>query len=191
MGMIITENSTTALWLNLVQTAGQSCQQQLDQELESYLVFMLMRHIDDTGLADTILAPQYLQGMQTQGQSGVQQLQTVADQCLLFSGLFPKRSRRRLVKAHYYVDLGRSAYMQLASRVKRAYAELYENLSRHFVEMMDILQALRFSTNPSQLDSLLLIDYWQQCDSQYARRLLQERYGQALLRIPESDQDPN
>ena len=75
--------------------------------------------------------------------------------------------------------------MQLASRVKQAYAELYTNLSRHFVEMMDILQALRFSAKPSELDSLLLLDYSQQCDSQYARRLLRERYGQALIHIDE------
>jgi hypothetical protein len=185
MGMIITENSTTELWVKLVQNAGQTCQQELDVELESYLVFMLMRHVDDTGLADAVLAPRYLQGMQTQGQSGIQQLQTVADQCLLFSGLFPKRSRRRLVKAHFYVDLGRSAYMQLASRVKQVSADLYENLSRHFVEMMDILQALRFSENSAELDSLLLLDYWQDCDSQYARRLLQERYGHALQPLRE------
>ena len=183
MGMIITENSTTELWVKLVQHAGETCQQELDVELESYLVFMLMRHIDDTGLADAVLGPRYLEGMQAQGQSGIQQLQDVADQCLLFSGLYPKRSRRRLVKAHYYVDLGRSAYMQLASRVKQVYAELYENLSRHFVEMMDILQALRYSAHSEQLDSLLLIDYWQDCDSQYARRLLQERFGQATLQL--------
>ena len=183
MGMIITENSTTALWQQLVHHAGQSCQRQLDQELESYLVFMLMRHVADTSLADRVLAPDYLKGMQTGGQSGIQQLQTVADQCLLFSGLFPSRSRRRLVKAHYYVDLGRSAYMQLASRVKRASAELFGNLSQQFVEMMDILQALRFNADKSQLDSLLLIDYWQHCDSAYARRLLQERYGEALVQM--------
>jgi hypothetical protein len=49
--------------------------------------------------------------------------------------------------------------------------------------MMDILQALRFSTNTEELDSLLLIDYWQDCDSNYARRLLQQRYGQAIVQL--------
>ncbi len=185
MGVILTENSTTALWVKLVQNAGESCQQPLDVELESYLVFMLMRHQGDIGLADTVIAPRYLQGMQAQGQSGIQQLQTVADQCLLYSGLFPQHASRRLVKARYYVDLGRSAYMLVAERVKSISAVLYENLSRQFVDLMDILQALRFSANTAELDSLLLIDYCRECDSQYARRLLQERYGNALLTLPD------
>ncbi len=183
MGVIITNKTATEMWQNLVHTASESRHLQLDEELESYLVFMLMRHLQDTGLANSVVAISYLKGMQTQGQSGIQQLQTVGDQCLLFSGLYPMRSRRRLVKAQYYVDLGRSAYMQMADRVKQVYVQLYENLSRHFVEMMDILQALRYSANPEQIDSLMLIENWQDNDSQYARQLLQERFGQANIHL--------
>lgn len=180
MAMIITEHTNTEMWQKLVQHAGEHCHLTLDEELESYLVFMLMRHLDDTALADTVIAPRYLKGLLMQGRSGIQQLQTVGDQCLLFSGLFPKRTRRRLVKASYYVDIGRSAYLQLADRLKQTYAQLYQNLSTHFVEMMDILQALRFSARAEELDSLLLIDYSRENDSQYARKLLQERFNHSL-----------
>lgn len=179
MSEIITNKTATEMWQNLIHGASELCHQSLDEELESYLVFMLMRHLQDTGLAHRVLAPDYLTGMQTQGQSGIQQLQSVGDQCLLFSGFYPMRSRRRLVKARYYVDLGRSAYMQMADRVRQAYVQLYENLSRHFVEMMDVLQALRYSAHAEKMDSLMLIENWQDSNSQYARQLLQERYAQA------------
>lgn len=184
MGIIITEHSNTELWQKLVQAAGDQCQCHLDEELESYLVHMLIRHIDDADLADTVIAPRYLEGLLAQGQSGIQQLQTVGDQCLLFSGLFPKRSRRRLVKASYYVDVGRSAYSQLSDRLKQAYAQLYHKLSLHFVEMMDILQALRATSNCEELDSLLLIDYANDSNSQYAKKLLQERFKHSLHHPP-------
>lgn len=181
MGMIITDQSNMALWLKLVQGAGEYCELELDEELESYLVFMLMRHLDDTDLADTLIAPRYLKGLLAQGQAGIQQLQTVGDQCLLFSGMYPKRSRRRLVRASYYVDIGRAAYAQLSDRLKKAYAQLFQNLSEHFTDMMDVLQALRFSSCREELDSLLLMDYANENDGEYARKLLQARFGQ--LRI--------
>lgn len=181
MSMIITDQSDMALWLKLVQSAGEYCHLQLDEELESYLVFMLMRHLDDTALADTVIGPRYLKGLLSQGQSGIQQLQTVGDQCLLFSGMYPKRSRRRLVRASYYVDIGRSAYLQLSDRLKKTYAQLFQNLSEHFTEMMDVLQALRFSSNHEALDSLLLIDYANENDGDYARKILRERFSQSRL----------
>lgn len=184
MGVIITDKTATAMWQKLVHNASEVCHQDLDEELESYLVFLLMRHLGDTSLATQAIAPSYLQGMQAQGQSGLNQLQAVADQCLLFSGLYPLRSRRRLVKAQYYVDMGRSAYLQIAERVKQVYVELYENLSRHFVEMMDILQALRCSKQHAELDSLLLLENWHESQSQFARQLLEQRFEQASLHAP-------
>jgi len=183
MSVIITNKTAIEMWQGLVHNACETCQQPLEEELESYLVFMLMRHLQDSSLASKPMAPDYLKGMQTQGQSGIQQLQLVGDQCLLCSGLYPYRSRRRLVKAQYYIDIGRSAYLQMASRAKRSSIQLYENLSRYFVEMMDILQALRYSANPELLDSLLLMENWQDNHSRYARKLLQKRYGDINLHL--------
>ena len=184
MGVIITDKTATAMWQTLVHNASEVCHQDLDEELESYLVFLLMRHLGDTNLAAQAIAPSYLQGMQSQGHSGLAQLQQVADQCLLFSGLYPLRSRRRLVKAQYYIDMGRSAYMQVAERVRQVYVELYENLSQRFVEMMDILQAIRCDKENAALDSLLLIENWHESHSEFARQLLEQRFDQASLHTP-------
>lgn len=184
MGVIITDKTTTAMWQKLVHTASEDCHQDLNEDLESYLVFLLMRHLGDTNLASQAIAPDYLKGMQTQGQSGLTCLQTVADQCLLYSGLYPLRSRRRLVKAQYYIDIGRSAYLQIAERARQVYVELFESLSQHFVEMMDILRALRGSEQHDELDSLLLVENWHESQSDFARQLLEKRFEPASLHAP-------
>jgi len=172
MDAIITRGTATESWQSLVHSAGECCNQALDEDLESYLVFMLMRHTENARLADTILATQYLQGMQSGGHSRIQRLQEVGDQCLLFSGFFPKRSERRLVKVHYYVDLGRSAYSHISEKMKRDYAQLYERLSEQFVVLMDILQAMRTIHNGYVLDSRSFLEFACECGSQRAERLL-------------------
>jgi len=172
MSLILTSNTSTESWQSLVQSALDSCDQSLDEELESYLVFMLMRNMGCTDLADNIIAKQYLQGMQSGGQVAIQQLQDVGDQCLLFSGLFPKQSDRRLVKVTYYIDLGRSAYSQMAQKMKRQSALLYERLAKYFVTLMDILQAMRCLDMAFEQDMHRLIEYAQDCGSARAKKLL-------------------
>jgi len=171
MSRIITHNTPTEQWQQLVHCAEESCHQQLDEELESYLVFMLMRQTGNNELADSVLANRYLQGMQSEGQCCIQQLQEVGDQCLIYSGLFPKRSRKRLVKVSYYVDLGRSAYIHIAGKMKQGYAILYEHLSEYFVVLMDVLQAMRSLDNDAT-DHRLLLELSRDCKSERAAGLL-------------------
>jgi len=173
MSQIITHSTPTEQWQQLVHCAEESCHQDLDEDLESYLVFLLMRQTGNTELADSILASQYLQGMQSEGQNCIQQLQEVGDQCLIYSGLFPKRSRRRLVKVSYYVDLGRSSYIHIAGKMKQGYATLYEHLSEYFVVLMDVLQAMR-SLNSEDTDNNLLLELSLDCNSERAANILAE-----------------
>ena len=145
MTQLMIQPTPTAQWQALLLEAEAAAQIELDEELESYLVFLLMRHTEDQGLAGHVLALDFLEGLAEPGRVGEERLREVGDHCLILSGLFPLRARRRLVRLDYYIDLGRSAYAQAADGVERhgqLLAELLIRLARDFVRLRDVLQAM-------------------------------------------------
>jgi hypothetical protein len=92
---LILENTEVAQWHSLVRQAEEEYGSYLDESMESYLVFTLMRFMKDQDLATQAVA--------------LDQLRDIGDQCLLLSGLYPKRAERRLVRVSYYVNIGRAA----------------------------------------------------------------------------------
>lgn len=177
MSEILTGPTAAAQWQQLVQCAAAECEHPLEEELESYLVFLLMRFASKPQLAGTVLALEYLQSMLEAGRQPAQRLRDVGDQCLLYSGLFPLRARRRMVRMHYYVDLGRSAYGQLAERVQQGWARTFGRLADEFVGLRDVLQTMRELDRPADLDLLALHELWQQCGSRRAGQQLRARFG--------------
>src|SRR5690348_7635198 len=107
---ILTEATPLALWYEVIQEAQVDSQIALEADLESYLVYLLMRNMNNLGLAREIMACKFLQGLcQPRQQKGLI-LQTVGDHCLLISGLFPALAEKRRVKIRYYIELGQLAY---------------------------------------------------------------------------------
>ena len=164
----------TEIWQDLVKQAADYSGVQLDEELESYLVFLLMRHLKDADLATRTMALKYLTGMQSQGDHRLEQMRDVADQCLLTSGLFPERAQRRQVTVSYYVKLGRSAYLNLSELTQNAIASMYMHLAESFISLMDTLQAMRCIGNPSlelaRLEPLKAYEQWQNQTQRHACR---------------------
>lgn len=162
--------TSTAQWQALVTEAEAACRCSLGEEMQSYLVFLLMRFARRTEVAASVLALEYLNGVLSSGRQRLDQLQEVGDKCLLYSGLFPHRAERRRVKISYYVDLGRSAFSQLAAngRVAPQYA-LYQNVADTFVPMMDVLQAMRTQGGAvAVLTPLQALELWQDTGSMRA-----------------------
>ena len=180
MSEILTGPTAAAQWQQLVRAAAAECEQQLDEELESYLVFLLMRFASKPELASTVLALEYLQSALQEGRQQAERLRDVGDQCLLYSGLFPLRARRRMVRMRYYIDLGRGAYRQLAGHVQQGWAHTFGRLSDDFVGLRDVLQAMRELDRPPELDSLALHELWQQCGSRRAGQQMHARHPGAL-----------
>lgn len=139
----ILSSHSTHEWHTLVSDAQHSAGVNLDEELESYLVFMLMRYTDKPEMAASVLALDYLAGANALGQVRQDRMRDVGDQCLLYSGLFPERAERRRVKVSYYVDLGRSAYHTAADATHQTLGQLFIGLASQFVLIMDTLQAMR------------------------------------------------
>lgn len=143
MSTLNSELQPTAQWQKLVKEAEAHNHVQLDEELESYLVFLLMRYTEKPDIAARVMALEYLRGMQAGGKNRQAQLRDVGDQCLLYCGLFPRRAEGRRVKISYYVDLGRSAYHSVADVSHNALAAMFSHLSEKFVVLMDTLQSMR------------------------------------------------
>lgn len=132
-----------ALWQTLVQDAQRGWSQPLDEELESYLVFTLMRCTADAQLGARILALDWLEGLQHSGAHRETRLREVGDRCLLLAGLYPAQAQRRRVSLDYFCALGRSAYDTLAAQLRAALGMLYGRLAAGFPTLVRVLLGVR------------------------------------------------
>ena len=193
MSDIPAQATATKLWRDLVKEAIDYNGVNLDEELESYLVFLLMRYMKETTLTSKVMALEYLRGQQHPTAQRNECMRDVGDQCLLFSGLYPKLAQRRQVKISYYVKMGRSAYASVSGYAQSAIANMYSHLAESFVSLMDTLQAMRCMNDSSmQLEPLLAYELWQDTQSQQARRVLlaHQRYNLPSYIGPVSDEKP-
>lgn len=178
---LVLEPTATAQWQALVTEAETLAHRPLDEHLESYLVFTLMRFTQQPALASSILSLEFLNALQQNGQLRQEQLRDVGDKCLLFSGLFPHLAKRRLVKISFFVDLGRSAYQQVQCASPNGMAQLYGQLATDFVPLMDVLHAMReIDDQHPALDTLSHFELWEDTGSEQARSKLEHRHPRAI-----------
>ena len=173
MRSLVLQPTDVAQWHALVNEAQAACQHNLDEPIESYLVFLLMRFAERPDLVGKVMALEFLQAQQEPAQT-THQLRDVGDQCLLFSGFFPQIAERRLVKVSYFVGIGRAAYDQLASLVDCHSDRLYGRLAEAFVTVMDVLQAMRSLSGEAVLQPLAAAELWAETGSRSALRTLRE-----------------
>lgn len=173
MPSILLAPTPVAHWQSLVREAENSASCRLSEDCESYLVFLLMRFLSRADMASNVMALDYLNSQLKAGSQRTLGLRDVGDQCLLISGFYPKRARRRHVRIAYFVNIGRSAYSELASTVVDGLAGCYQQLERDFVKLMDVLHAVREMDKTSQtLDGIEAIELWQDTGSKAAQRAL-------------------
>ena len=129
MGVLLLQPTTTAQWQSLVEDAKSSSNLRLNNELESYLVFLLGYYNHRPDIANSVLAKEFLTSMTERCSRQRECLREVGDKCLLFAGFFPEQAEKRHVKIKYFIELGQSAYIQVASLSKAGSASLYSALS--------------------------------------------------------------
>jgi len=168
---LILAESELEQWHKLVQEAEADYGIHLDEAMQSYLVFTLMRFMKKQDLNTQALALEYLQAQGLPNQMKLDQLRDIGDQCLLVSGLYPKRAEKKLVRISYYVDLGRSAYHNLSHCAQKGVAELYSQLEETFTLLMDLLQTIR-QYSSTALQPLAAMELWSDTGSQFAYRQL-------------------
>lgn len=168
---VLHNSTTTALWHDIIREAETQCNIQLKEELQSYLVFLMMRYTSRPDIANHVVAIDFLSGLGYKLSQKQQALQEVGDKCLIYSGLFPKRAQKRLVQLSYFVNLGQSSY----ANVSRIHNDLYARLAMQFVSLMDVLQALRvYSGKYPDLLPLEAYDLWNETGSQRALNVLKK-----------------
>src|SRR5437016_2911471 len=106
---LLTNETVLILWQDVVKNAEDRCSISLKEELEAYLVSLLVRYTNKPEVAKQVLATAFMEALQRRANQRNVSLQHVGDQCLLFAGLFPRVAEKRHVKINYFVDLGRSA----------------------------------------------------------------------------------
>ena len=160
-------SSSVALWHDIIHEAEAACTITLKEELESYLVFLLMRYINKPEIVKQIIANEFLEGLNYAPHQRHLAMQEVGDKCLIFSGLFPQLAEKRLVKISYFINIGQSAY----DTISRTSNDLYGLLASEFVSLMDILQSIRSYT--SELLPLEAYELWNEVGSKRALKALQ------------------
>ena len=179
-------STTTEQWVNLIKEAQTAADQQLNQELESYLVFLLMRFTDKPEMAASLLAIEYLSSMLNQHRPHHNQLRDVGDKCLLYSGFFPHRAQALHVNISYFVNLGRSAYSQLSSKERSTEAIMYSHLALAFIPLMDVLQSMReLGDKNARLSTIHAFELWHDTGSRHAFQTLRST-TQAIPGIPKA-----
>ncbi len=172
---LILHPTPTAQWHALVSDAKKISSIKLTDNLESYLVFLLMRFVGDTDVAHSVLAIDFLESLEKLGQARLQKLRDVGDKCLLVAGLFPGQARKRRVRISYFVKLGQNAYSSLSKTRGNELAILFAELCDHFVGLMDILQTMReLEATQTSLDPLQAEELWSDTHSPHALQTLRQ-----------------
>jgi len=140
---IVAEGTATALWQGLVKDAEARASRQLGDDLESYLVFTLIRHQADGRLAGRTMALEWLETLLSSGRRREHGLRDVGDGCLLIAGLYPEQAERRRVSLSYFQDIGSDAYRHLGAVASDGLNRLFEQLAQAFAELVRVLFELR------------------------------------------------
>lgn len=184
MRSLLLHPTSIAQWQGLILEAQHALSIKLHEELESYLVYLLMRFSGQPEVASSVLGLDFLEGSQKLNHNQPDLIRNVGDKCLLFAGLFPERAKKRRVHPDYFIQLGKSAYLSLATHILLTQqAHLFARLNQEFLMLTDILQATRALPH-NHHDLMREIERWHETGSHLSWRKIQ----QATHALPAQEQ---
>lgn len=143
MKQLILHPTDISQWHALVNEAQAATRLVLNENTESYLVFLLMRFSHGPKLIESVVALDFLESMRKPRQLQLELLRDVGDKSLLFCGLFPGIAEKRHVSLSYFSDMGQAAYLTVGELEENQTADLYFQLSQQFITLQQVLQAMR------------------------------------------------
>jgi hypothetical protein len=158
----------------------------LSELAEYYLVNLLCEFSrKDTAPVTTNepLALLYKKALDSSVAERVQLLKNLGDVALYIAGFFAEFIERSLVDLNYYIAMGGNAYGNVSEIVGsrpqgETHAELFEQLSRRFTELVDLLNEVADRSREAgdtSTEVLRLYDRWVKTKSQRIQKLLVER----------------
>ena len=157
MKKLILHPTDVSQWHALVNEAQVATRVSLNENTESYLVFLLLRFSQTPQLLESLIALDFLESVHRIGKHQVELLRDVGDKSLLFCGLFPGMARKRHVSLEYFSDMGQAAYLSVGEMHESQSADLYLQLSEQFLILQQVLQAMRSEYFDLSKENLLIL----------------------------------
>ena len=142
------------------------------ESTEFYLVNLLSEFSNST-LDDEPLALRLVAAATAAPEERARSLRTVGDHSLYVSGFFADSLQRSLVDVEYYIQIGGTAYSQLARMPERGTThQVFLELSGKFARFVDVLAEVSEGSLSSNLSVVQLYERWLRTGSEViARRL--------------------
>lgn len=188
MRSLLLHPTSTAQWQALILEAQKDLSIKIEEELEAYLVFLLMRFVQQPHVTSSVLGLDFLHSLDKMQHDKPFTMKDVGDKCLLFAGLFPERAKRKRVDNLYFVKLGQTAYATLSENIPSKHAPLFSLLCTEFILLTDILQATRDMSSATH-DLLEQIERWQNTGSQLSWQRIQQKSKAIPNCKPDHDDD--
>lgn len=175
MNPLVLHPTIEAQWHALVNEAERFCALRLPEDVEQYLVGLLVRFIRQPQLAESVVALDFLNAASAQPRMSGSILRDTGDKCLLYSGLFPGLAQRRRVRVSYFVHIGQASYTLLA---EEQWGRVFLALCDHFIHLMDMLQVMReLADNRPHLTPLQAAELYEDTGSEHALLALKWHTG--------------
>ena len=149
-------SSVDAFFWEMVQATVRERGLQTGEAAEYYLV-SLLGDFAKGRISDEPLSLRFAEAHQNEDPAvEMEVLKEVGDTSLYVAGFFGESLERKVVKADYYIAIGRSAYGSLARKLRRTVlSEVYEELADTFPIFVELLAGVRarvhLSTDPGKL----------------------------------------
>jgi hypothetical protein len=144
----LSKDNLTEFFRDLLQNAMRSQEVHSSEEMEFYLVKLLEAFAHaDRGWFERPLALEYLESFHTPLSHRYGRLKRVGDTALFVSGVFVESLHRKLVSSDYYMQLGRTAYLQLSALsngLSTVSGDLFAELAARFSDCVRVLAEISF-----------------------------------------------
>jgi len=174
---LVRSESPTEFFRELVEAAMQNQRVSAHELTSFYVVNLLTGFVHaDSRTGDAPLCTKLARALQAAGSAQRDDLRSVGDQSLFFSGFFSDSFNRSLVDIDYYIHLGEAAYRSLARRGDDTFGDVFDELSDKFTDFVDVLGEVSERTSlSSNADVLRLYEKWLRTGSRRSGDLLASR----------------
>jgi len=175
------ERNLTEFFREMLQRAMRSQSVESSAETEFYLVKLLEGFAHpERGWFDRPLALDYLESFHSPPPHRYGKLKHVGDTALFVSGIFVESLHRQLVSSDYYMQLGSTAYQQLAALsngLGTVRGDLFGELAERFTDFVRVLAEISFAELfPGDRHMLRIYTRWMYTRSERDARWLR-RHG--------------
>jgi glutaredoxin-related protein len=177
---MLTDKKPMEYFKELVSDAIDTQGVEASQMAEFYLTNLLTDFVQSKSVEDEAFAIRLLKALSAERRVQSTSLKEVGDSSLFLTGFFPESLKKSLVSVNYYTDIGIVSYARLADSLSsfsddRTFPQLYDELSGHFLEFVDVLHEVsERSRLSSATDILRVYEDWLKTGSKHCAAILRE-----------------